>query len=125
MYEIYAKLRDLKGVTDYQVAKETGLGRATFTDMKRGDHRPSISTIKKLADYFGVSVDYMMTGKDTEKLSNEGQAYYFSDDTAAVAQELFENKDLRMLFDAARDVSPENLRLAAEMLKRFKETNNG
>ena len=124
MYDIYANLRDQRGLTDYQVSKATGLGRSTFTDMKKGKHAPSISTIKKLADYFGVSVEYMMSGKDTEKVSESGSSYYFSDKTAAVAQELFENRDLLLLFDAARDQKPENLRLAAEMLKRFKETNN-
>lgn len=50
--------------------------------------------------------------------------YYLNDETAAMAQELFENPDTRMLFDAARGARPEDLRMAAEMLKRFKETNS-
>lgn len=123
MYEIYAKLRDLRGLSDYRVAKDTGLGRSTFSDWKGGKHRPSLETITKLAEYFGVSVAYLTTGKDTEKTSNAGNTYYFSDETAETAQELFENKDLRLLFDAAKDARPENLRIAADLLKRLKETN--
>ena len=46
--------------------------------------------------------------------------YYLNKETAEIAQELFNNPDLRVLFDAARDAKPENLRLAAEMLRRFK-----
>lgn len=124
MYEIYAKLRDSRGLTDYRIAKETGIGKATFSDMKLGKHSPSLETIQRLADYFGVSVEYLTTGKDSEKVSTYGHSYYFNDATAKMAQELFENKDLRMLFDAAKDVKPEDLKMAADLLKRFKGTNN-
>lgn len=70
-----------------------------------------------VADYFGVSPEYLLTG--------ERKTYYFNDETAEVAQEIFDDPDLHALFDAAKDSSPENLRLAAEMLKRLKETNRG
>lgn len=77
----------------------------------------------KVAQRFNVSMEYLTTGQDTEKVSAEGNKYYFDDDTAQKAQELFDNPDLRMLFDAARDSKPEDLQMAADMLKRFKETN--
>lgn len=49
--------------------------------------------------------------------------YYTDPETARIAQEVFDNPDLRMLFSAARDAKPEDIKLAADMLKRFKETN--
>lgn len=49
--------------------------------------------------------------------------YYTDEETARAAQEVFDNPETRMLFDAARDARPEDIRLAAEMLKRFKGTN--
>ena len=57
-----------------------------------------------------------MKGKDS-------QIYYLNDETARIAQEIFDSPDLRLLFDAARKQRPENIRLAAEMLLRFKESN--
>ena len=66
MYKIYAKLRDARGVTDYRVAKDTGIGKATLTDFKRGNHEPSLGTLKKLADYFGVTIDYFVNGRSDE-----------------------------------------------------------
>ena len=123
MYDVYAKLRDARGLSDYRVSKDTGIGSATFTDMKTPGYVPKYATIKKLADYFDVTVDYLMTGKDTEKTSESGTPYYFDDETAAAAQALFENRDLRVLFDAARDARPEDLHMATDLLKRFKETN--
>ena len=40
------------------------------------------------------------------------------------AQYIYENSDMRLLFDAARGSNSDNLKLAAEMLKRMKQTNN-
>lgn len=76
-----------------------------------------------IADFFDVSVDYILTGDHNEKKSDSGKSYYFSDETAKAAQELFENKDLRALMSAARDVSPEAIQAAATLLKAWKETN--
>lgn len=63
MYEIYAKLRDEKGVKDATVARETGIGKSTFTDWKSGRSVPKDEKLQKIADYFGVSTDYLRTGK--------------------------------------------------------------
>lgn len=51
--------------------------------------------------------------------------YYDDDDTAQVAQEIFENKDLRLLFDAARDASPEDLKTAHDILLALKAKEQG
>ena len=125
MYEVYAKLRDEKGVTDYQVAKEIGIPRSTFSGWKNGVYKPKRDKLQKIADYFNVSAEYMLTGKDTPKESTEGTTYYFNDETAQKAQELFDNPNMRILFDAARDSKPEDLQMAAELLERLKGTNNG
>lgn len=55
-YAKYAELRERKGVTDYRVAKETGISRSFFTDWQRGVYQPKIAKLQKLAAYFGVPV---------------------------------------------------------------------
>lgn len=40
MYKKYVELRDGKGVTDYAVAKETGISKSTFSDWKNGRSKP-------------------------------------------------------------------------------------
>ena len=62
MYQRYVMLRDKKGVTDYQVAKETGITKSTFTDWKNGRSTPKFEKITKIAKYFGVSIDYFLNG---------------------------------------------------------------
>ena len=46
MYEVYAQLRDAKGVTDYAVAKATQIGVSTFSDWKRGRITPKLPKLK-------------------------------------------------------------------------------
>ena len=48
---------------------------------------------------------------------------YYDDDTAEMAQALFENEDMRLLFDAAQGCTPADLKMAADLLKRLKSTN--
>lgn len=59
-YKKYVLLRDKNEVTDYQVAKDTGITKSTFTDWKSGRSNPKINKIKRLADYFGVPIEYFL-----------------------------------------------------------------
>lgn len=63
MYAKYVELRDAKGVTDYEVAKQTKVSTSTLTNWKYGRYTPKIDKIKILADYFGVSIEYFLEEK--------------------------------------------------------------
>lgn len=60
MYKRYVALRDKKGVTDYQVSKDTGIPKSTFSEWKSGRSKPKVEKLKILADYFGVDVIYFL-----------------------------------------------------------------
>ena len=125
MYSIFKQLADLKGVKLSTIAKETGINLSTFTDWKAGRYTPKSDKMQKIADYFHVSVEYLTTGKDTEKESESGEKYYFSDETAAVAQELFENRELRILFDTVRNADAEDLKALQTMALALKRKERG
>lgn len=63
MYEMFQKLLDERGATAYQVSKATGISTGSLTDWKKGRSSPKIENLQKIADYFGVSLDYLC-GKD-------------------------------------------------------------
>ena len=75
MYEIFAKLMKAKGCTAYQVAKETGIAQSTLSDWKNGKSVPKAEKIQKIADYFGVSAEYLMTGQEPDSTANPNVAY--------------------------------------------------
>lgn len=58
-YELFAKIIEAKGITPYRVAKDTGLTTVLFTDWKKGKSKPKYDKLKIIADYLGVSVEYL------------------------------------------------------------------
>lgn len=64
MYEIFENLLKERGVTAYKVAQDTGITTATLSSWKKGRYTPKREKLQKLADYFGVTVDYLMTGEN-------------------------------------------------------------
>ena len=69
MYEIFEQLLQKHGVTAYRVAKEAGVTQTALSNWKSGRSTPTTKTLQKIADYFGVTIDYLMTGKEPEKQS--------------------------------------------------------
>ena len=123
MYEYYEKIRDARGLTNYQVAKLTGIPRSTFSDWSNGRSTPKQDKLKKIADVLDTSVDYLITGKDKPKESTGGTVYYFNDETAQIAQEIMENPNLHALFKAARGLPPKDMDITKDLIERLKGTN--
>lgn len=121
MYEVFERLCRDKGVRPSDVSKATGISAATLSSWKSGAYVPKAGKLQKIAEYFGVSVEYIMGVQ--QNVQPEG--YYLNPETAKVAQEMFENKELRVLFDAARDASPEDLRVVYDMLLALKRKEQG
>ena len=61
-YKIFEDLLKSNKTTVYRVSKSTGISASTFTDWKNGRSVPKMDKIKLIADYFGVSLDYMLSG---------------------------------------------------------------
>ena len=117
MYEIYCKLRDKKGYKDSDVARITGITKSTFSDWKSGRSCPKNDKLQKIAETLGVTVDYLMTGNT----GDDSKHYYANEETREIAQEIFENPDLRSLFHAARDLTPERLKAHIDFMQSLKQ----
>ncbi len=118
-YDVFEKLCNSRGVTPYRVAKATGVSTSTLSSWKTGRYTPKQDKLQRIADYFGITVD-QLTGVQTN-VQHDG--YYYREDTARTAQQIFDDPYLRILFDAAQDSKPEDLQMAADLLRRLKQTN--
>ena len=103
MYEIFEKLLMERGVTAYKVAKATGISTGSMTDWKKGRSAPKVDKLQKIADYFGVSVDYHLANEPKEKTPAEADVT-FDDFTYAMYGEAKEltDEDKNMLLEMAR-----------------------
>lgn len=62
MYEIFEQLLQEKGVKAADVTRATGISSTVFSEWKKGKSTPKADKRKKIADYFGVSLEYLDTG---------------------------------------------------------------
>lgn len=69
MYKKYEKLLEERGETSYQVSKATGVGQNTLSNWKTGRSRPKVDKLQKIADHFGVAIEYFL--KDEEQESEQ------------------------------------------------------
>lgn len=60
MYNKIEKAMREKGVSSYQVAKDTGIAQSSLSDWKTGRSNPKLDKLKILADYFDVPIEYFL-----------------------------------------------------------------
>lgn len=89
------------------------------TIAKWREHAPSTENLQKVADFFGVSIDYLIGNSDVRKI--EQRTYYTDGKTAEKAAELHHKQ--RILLDASFDLAPSQLDLLINMANQMKGTN--
>ncbi len=119
---IFKRLRTSSRLTQAEMAEKLGISRSTIGMYETGAREPDFETLEKIADFFNVDTDYLL-GR-TEKTSILPETighYYLNNETREIAQEVFENPELRSLFHVARDIPPERLKAHIEFMKSLKE----
>lgn len=59
-YNLFCKLCAEKKISPTRASLEIGLSKSTATKWKNTGATPQGETLNKIADYFGVSVDYLL-----------------------------------------------------------------
>lgn len=123
---IFKRLRNSCGLTQAEMAEKIGISRSTIGMYETGAREPDFETLEKIADFFNVDIDYLLgrTDKTTILPETVGQ-YYLNEETREIAQEVFENPELRSLFHVARDIPPERLKAHIEFMKNLKDQEKG
>ena len=114
MYEIFEKLCKEKGVTPYRVCESTGIKTSAISAWKGGRSTPKFEKMKILADYFGVPVEYLITGKKPDD-----QDEYYSPEAKEIMQDIHDREDLRALFHIAKKSSPEYVEMVRDLLEKL------
>ncbi|MET3508429.1 helix-turn-helix domain-containing protein [Halalkalibacter oceani] len=62
-----ASLRKQKGISQYELADRLGFSRGKLANYEQGSRQPDYDTLNKIADFFDVSVDYLLGRTDNPK----------------------------------------------------------
>lgn len=111
-YQRFEELCRKNGYTPSGVCLAIGRSKNLAAKWKSTNAKPSAEVLKELAEFFDVSVDYLLGKTDGSE-----------EDEIAVRQEILDNVDMRVLFDAARGIPRSKLYETIAMLNKYKEDN--
>lgn len=122
---LYDRIKDLckeREITIAALERELGFPRSSLSKVDK--HTPSMQKMQKIADYFGITVDELSDGNpdlEERRQFTRNMTHFFNQIADQMAQELFDDPNLRLLFDAAEGSRPEDIKMAADLLTRLKE----
>lgn len=103
-----------KDMRAQELADKTGIGKASISQYLNGVHAPSNRTATLMGKVLDVSPMWLM-GFELDEL------YYTSAEVEAMVQELYDRPELKVLFDASRNVSKEDIEQVATLLEKLKK----
>jgi len=103
-------LRKEAGLTQEQLAKRLNITRSALSQYELGSRNPDYDLLLKIADFFEVTVDYLLGKPKSESVIKEEKASYNVGDP-----------DLQIAFREASDFSEEAKQQTIDFIKYLKE----
>ncbi|MBR3641446.1 MAG: helix-turn-helix transcriptional regulator [Oscillibacter sp.] len=63
------ELRLARGITQVRMAIDLNMSQNTISRYETGEREPALAELVRLADYFGVSVDYLLERTDKPEIN--------------------------------------------------------
>ena len=113
MYKTIEKLCNEHNITIGRLCKEVGISSSTFTELKSGRTKTlSFKSASRVADYFGVTVDFLLGNEKTSANNSEG----FNRNTIKIA-----GRDGSLV---ERTLTDEQLDLIKKMIEQLPDADN-
>lgn len=90
-YDVFERLCHEKGVKPSRAADEIGISRATVTNWKKNGYSPRENVMRKVADYFDISVDSLLNTPEMQKAPTLNKKDELLDDDFIVLQRNLQN----------------------------------
>lgn len=116
--EALKKARKAKGLTQDDVAQALGAKNTTISNWENGVSRPDVDTLVLLCRLYEISPNDILEYYNDD-LSDAEQRYYLDPEAAEIAQEVQKRPELKILFDATRKVSADDLKFVVDMIDRM------
>lgn len=112
-YRNLIRLCTENGTTPTELCHSIGLAGSAATKWKAGSV-PRDTTLKKIADYFGVTVDNLLNEEKAHAAEAE------EDELTELLQELKTRPEMKMLFSLAKGATKEDVELAVQIIERMR-----
>lgn len=116
LYENIAELCELNGTRPGKMCNDLGISRGLMTDLKMGRKKGvSAETANKIANYFNVSVDYLLTGEQ----KNQAPIDAVDEDLRDYLDELRNRPEMRMLFSTTKNATKAQIEAIVKMVEEM------
>ena len=107
------ELRTKRDMSQSQLAAALDISKSSISMYELGERQPDFETLEAIADFFNVDMNYLL-GDESKS------TYYLDPEAAEIAQEVQARPELKILFDASRKVSADDLNFVIGMIDRMK-----
>lgn len=102
--------REELGMSQQELAKRAGYStRSAIAKIEKGVSDITSSKLIEIANALQTTVSYLVNG----------EKYYLNEETEKIAQEAYDNPDMKSLFDMSRKMSPERLKAHLEFMEKL------
>ena len=108
------KIMKEKGYNTARLAELSGISVSTVNKIVYGIAKnPTLDNVQAIAKALGCTLDELV-GEESKDSS-----YYLDSEAAEMAQAMFERPEMRVLFDASRKATKEDIETVAELLRKL------
>lgn len=116
-YDVFSKLCDENGVSCKRAAMEIGLSNSIAAKWKRTGATPNGETLSKIAEYFNVTVGYLL-GEEEQK---EKPLVNGDEELTEYLEILKTRPEMRMLFQISKDATKEDVEAAVRVIEAIRK----
>lgn len=111
-----------KGIGNKELAEKANIPLGTLNKIIYGEtENPTLGNMQAIASALGCTLDDFVSNGSPEDTAS----YYLDPAAAEAARELYERPELKVLFDASRNVTKEDVLDVAKILEKFKQEEQG
>lgn len=110
------EIRERFNLTQAQLGEIAGVSDKAVSTWENGTAEPRLGAIQKIATALNIKKSDIVDDAD-----GDGSMYYLDPEAAEIAQEVQQRPELKILFDASRKVSADDLELVINMIDRLKK----
>lgn len=97
------RLRTKKGLTSEELCSKIGIKGGSYRNYERNDRKPDYDTLVKLADFYGVTTDYLL-GRPTAQPPTDALERLFSEKSFSALEEELLRKYMELPHEARQAV---------------------
>ena len=112
------ELLDQNEMTQSDLADKLNVSKSAVNNWLVGNNMPRMDKIDQICKIFNIKRSELIGENSYD------ENYYLSEETRRIANKISKDKELAMLFDAAEDVSAEDLKAVHQLLKSLKKKEN-